>query len=50
MEEATHFTDEESTQGTHGHTETGTEVFRLPATGTPVCVCGVGKRMVFWLL
>ena len=39
MEEATHFTDEESAQGTHGQAETRTEVFRFPATGTPLCVC-----------
>lgn len=45
MEEPTHFTDEESglpdTQGIHGQAETRIEMFRLPATGRPLCVCAV---------
>lgn len=41
-EEATHFTNEESslpsTQGIQGQAETRIEVFRRPATGVPLCV------------
>lgn len=54
MEEQIHFTDEESslssTQQIHGHTETSFEGFRLPATGTPLCVCEEGRQVELWWL
>lgn len=49
MEEPTHFTDEENglpdTQGIHGQAETRIEMFRLPATGRPLCVCSVVQQV-----